>query len=201
MKFGIIRRHSEPEIRHGLGARVAAGSMSGIVLTNTQRALRVKRRLVLDRLQAMLQVVGYRDWAMGVAFTTDKVVQQLNRFNRQVDQPTDILSFPFQPSIATPGQLGEPKDRVLGDLFLSTPYMLRRTPDVEALNRELPVLFAHGICHLLGYVHERDEDFERMQAEEERILREYQRHLQYPATLRMVLLPGGGEDDRRRRQE
>ena len=41
----------------------------------------------------------------------------------------------------------------------------------------MPILFAHGICHLMGYDHERDEDFEKMSKAEAYILNRYEQFL------------------------
>jgi probable rRNA maturation factor len=83
---------------------------------------------------------------MTVALVPDRRVRELNRRYRRKDRPTDVLSFPA----GEPGQLG--------DVVISL-GVARRQADAagHALDTELRVLALHGLLHLLGYDHERDE--------------------------------------------
>jgi probable rRNA maturation factor len=70
----------------------------------------------------------------------------LNREFRSVDGPTDVLSFPS-------GQ----KD-FLGDLVVAVPYAARQARRRgHGTAREVQILLAHGLLHLLGYDHETDD--------------------------------------------
>jgi rRNA maturation RNase YbeY len=73
-------------------------------------------------------------------------MRTLNREWRGLDVPTDVLSFPS----------GEPG--VLGDLVIDVPYAARQARRLgHALSREVRILLAHGLLHLLGYDHETDD--------------------------------------------
>ncbi|KAI9911864.1 hypothetical protein PsorP6_009673 [Peronosclerospora sorghi] len=117
-------------------------------------------------------------------FTTDNHVHKLNRKYRQKDKPTDILSFPFH-KIRSPGRFPRVKrkeERYLGDIYISPTYIQRQCEDtrleeVTTIEERLPVLMAHGLCHLMGYDHERDCDYERMQKAESYILNNYSQFL------------------------
>ncbi|KAJ1945657.1 hypothetical protein FBU59_002244 [Linderina macrospora] len=62
----------------------------------------------------------------------------------------------------------------LGDMYLSMPYIWNDCQKHnEALADRLPVLFTHGICHLMGYDHELDADYEKMSRREKEILRKF----------------------------
>jgi len=72
-------------------------------------------------------------------------MRSLNRTWRRKDRPTDVLSFPS----------GE-RD-FLGDLVIDVPYARRQARRRgHALRREVQILLAHGLLHLLGYDHETD---------------------------------------------
>ncbi|KAG0360980.1 hypothetical protein BGZ54_009285, partial [Gamsiella multidivaricata] len=62
-----------------------------------------------------------------------------------------------------PGVLPTPRsedDKNLGDLFISMRYVNKWCKEHKVdIHERLPVLYAHGICHLLGYDHQDDKDF------------------------------------------
>ena len=75
----------------------------------------------------------------------DARMRSLNRTWRRKDRPTDVLSFPS----------GEPG--LLGDIAVDLPYAARQArARGHATERELQVLLAHGLLHLLGHDHETD---------------------------------------------
>lgn len=84
--------------------------------------------------------------------------QALNRDYRQRDQPTNVLSFPFE---APPGAVSE----LLGDLVICAPVVAREASEQgKPLDAHWAHMVVHGVMHLLGYDHERDDEAERMEA-------------------------------------
>ncbi len=99
---------------------------------------------VLDRLDRP-------DSEVHVLVTDDHRIQELNRQYRQIDQPTDVLSFPDGSEL--------PNGRILlGQLVVSL-----ETARVQAEDgghseiRELEELVLHGVLHLLGFDHGEDD--------------------------------------------
>ncbi|RLN87972.1 hypothetical protein BBJ28_00023333 [Nothophytophthora sp. Chile5] len=96
---------------------------------------------------------------VGVMLTTDAHVRKLNRKHRKKDKPTDILSFPYH-KVTAPGRfprVASREERYLGDIYVSLAYVRRQCEDPEleevtSLEERLPVLMAHGLCHLMGCV-------------------------------------------------
>ncbi|KAL4157689.1 hypothetical protein PRNP1_006706 [Phytophthora ramorum] len=145
---------------------------------------------VLIKLQAQVQAMVRclncpgGPWDVGVMLTTENHVQKLNRRYRKKDKPTDILSFPFH-KVISPGRFPRVKtreERYLGDIYISPAYVRRQCEDpqleeITMLEERLPVLMAHGLCHLMGYDHEQDDDYERMQEVETYILSRYPQFL------------------------
>lgn len=122
-------------------------------------------RLVAER---ALVALGRGEDELSVLLCDDATIQPLNRDWRGKDAPTDVLSFP---------QLDEaPGDgpEVLGDVVISVETAARQAPEIgHDLEAELDVLLVHGLCHLLGYDHEDDEEeAAEMRAEEARVLAE-----------------------------
>lgn len=94
-----------------------------------------------------------------VLLTDDNGIHEINRELRQVDRPTDVLSFPeFE---LTPGQLPGPEDAdpgtgliPLGDMVLSMERVAAQAREYgHSKRRELSYLVTHSVLHLLGYDH------------------------------------------------
>ena len=94
-----------------------------------------------------------------VLLTDDDVIHEINRELRQVDRPTDVLSFPeFE---LAPGQLPGPEDAdpgtgliPLGDMVLSMERVAAQAREYgHSKRRELSYLVTHSVLHLLGYDH------------------------------------------------
>ena len=102
-----------------------------------------------------------------IVLTDDAEMRALNRAWRGKDSATNVLSFPAGDG---PGAIaGEP--RPLGDVVLAAETVL-----AEAADRNIPAsghaahLAVHGMLHLLGFDHERDEEAEAMEALETQVL-------------------------------
>jgi len=105
-----------------------------------------------------------------VVITTDEAVAELNQQYRDVEGPTDVLSFPAQDS--TPGFITAPEMAAyLGDIIIALPYTRRQAANLNrSLQGELRLLAVHGVLHLLGYDHADQEDEANMWARQEAIL-------------------------------
>ena len=114
-----------------------------------------------------------------VLLTNDSGIHAINREMRQVDRPTDVLSFPeFD---LTPGQLPGAEDAdpgtglvPLGDMVISMERVAAQAREYNHSNRrELSYLVVHSVLHLLGYDHlDEGPQKARMRAREEAILGE-----------------------------
>jgi probable rRNA maturation factor len=112
--------------------RVPSARTLGLFLGEAQRAVRLRGQVT-------------------VLLTTDRKIRQLNRDFRGKDKATDVLSFP-----AAPNRQG--RETIAGDLAVSVPAALRQARrHRHALGVELKVLILHGLLHLAGFDHERDE--------------------------------------------
>ena len=94
-----------------------------------------------------------------VRITNDTKIHQVNLDMRQVDKPTDVLSFPIFE--LTPGELPGPVDAdpatglvPLGDMMISMERVQAQAKEYGHSNRrELAYLTVHSVLHLLGYDH------------------------------------------------
>jgi probable rRNA maturation factor len=84
-----------------------------------------------------------------VAVVSDGRMRTLNRAYRGADHATDVLSFP-----STSDQAGDSS----GDIVIAAGVAARQAAQAgHDVRTELRVLALHGLLHLLGYDHERDE--------------------------------------------
>lgn len=87
---------------------------------------------------------------ISIVIVDDKEILQLNRQFREVDAPTDVLSFPAD----SDPDAGEDLD-YLGDLVLALPYIERQaTAEQHTVEDELVLAVVHGTLHLMGYDHD-----------------------------------------------
>ena len=114
---------------------------------------------------------------VNVLVTDDAAIHQINLDMRDVDRPTDVLSFPMfelVPGEKPDGQDADPDTGLvpLGDMVLS---LERATAQAEefghSVEREVSYLAVHSVLHLLGYDHMDEGEMKaRMRGREEAIL-------------------------------
>ena len=124
--------------------------------------------LVRRTIRAALRVEGVRvPCEVSVLFTDDQGIRELNREQRQVDSPTDVLSFPaftFAAGAFDPAE-GEPDPALNLDRIRSQGEEYGHGP-----KRETAYLTAHSVLHLLGYDHLDEGEQKRQMREREEII-------------------------------
>lgn len=108
---------------------------------------------------------------VSLLLTDDKEIKNLNKLYRNIDSPTDVLSFSMNKGFKNDFFPDAIDEYLLGDIVISI-----ETAEKQANNsghsfyRELTILFTHGLLHLTGFDHTSKEDSIKMKKEEERIL-------------------------------
>jgi len=117
-----------------------------------------------------------------VKLVSDKGIRELNRDFREVDAPTDVLSFPTvnYPAGQTAGSCARLLRReydpemgacLLGDIVISMDHVRAQAAEYgHSEQREGGYLLTHGLFHLMGYDHMTEEDKPVMRAMEEKSL-------------------------------
>ena len=118
---------------------------------------------------------------VSVLITDDDGIRALNRQYRDIDQPTDVLSFPLQ-RFSSSGVLEfDPNAFVpdndflnLGDIVISAERVKSQAVEyAHSTEKETAYLTIHSVLHLLGYDHvDEAEEKKRMRKREEEILEE-----------------------------
>lgn len=119
---------------------------------------------------------------VNLTLVDNEIIHEINRETRQIDAPTDVLSFPML-AYDAPADFDGIEDAwgdtvnpdtgevMLGDIVLSVDRV--RSQAVEyghSEKREYAFLITHSMLHLMGYDHMEPEEAEQMQARQRVIL-------------------------------
>ena len=106
-----------------------------------------------------------------IILTNNETIRKINKTYRNIDQETDVLSFPMFERKDFPLKIQE-KD-ILGNLVISIPKVEEQAKKFgHSFERELGYMLVHGFYHLLGYDHIEENDKLEMRKKEEEILQE-----------------------------
>ena len=101
------------------------------------------------------------DWSLSVIYVTPEQIHEINRDYRNVDRPTDVISFALQDDMED--AYAQEDIYELGDIFINVDAIRQQAKEYgHSIRREACFLFCHGLLHLMGYDH--------MEAEEEKIM-------------------------------
>lgn len=105
---------------------------------------------------------------VSVTFVDNEKIRELNKQYRNVDKPTDVLSFPLEEETDIhDGSM----PRFFGDIVISIPKAKQQALDYNhSFERELGFLAVHGFLHLLGYDHQTEEQEKIMFQKQKEIL-------------------------------
>ena len=97
------------------------------------------------------------EYITDVTIVDNKTIHRINREFRNVDRPTDVISFAFLDDEAEKSLKGGPIN--LGQIIISYEKAESQAEEYgHSINREMVFLFVHGMLHLLGYDHSNDDE-------------------------------------------
>ena len=109
------------------------------------------------------------DAELSVVLCDNAYIHELNKTYRNIDRPTDVLSFALNEG-EEEGYDG-PDTKLLRDIVISLDKTREQSEEYgHSFERELAYLTVHGMLHILGYDHMTDEDKAEMRKEEEFVL-------------------------------
>ena len=128
----------------------------------------------LDELKKLIdfaiKYVKLKNLEFGVIFVDNKKIHKLNKEYRNIDRPTDVITF----RLADYEEVKYGDITVLGDIYISLDKAKEQSIEYgHSYLRELSFLLIHGFLHLLGYDHMNPEDEKEMFTLQEKILNEY----------------------------
>lgn len=132
------------------------------------------KMLIREAVEATLDFEDYRNLCeVSVTFTDNEGIREFNNKFRQIDRPTDVLSFPL---FDFDGDSDEPPVddimNMLGDIVISLEKAKEQSEEFgHSFEREVAFLCVHSMLHLLGYDHETsEEDDKNMRARQSEIM-------------------------------
>ena len=99
--------------------------------------------------------------SLTVLLTNNRAIKKLNKKFRNINKPTDILSFPFQTEKELKLKLKTEKEIYLGDIIINLDK-LKNEKKQKKFERKFDRLWIHGLVHLFGHDHKKDKDFKKM---------------------------------------
>ena len=121
---------------------------------------------------------------VNLLLTSDPEIHRMNMEYREVDRPTDVLSFPML-SYENAGDFSKLEDDyddnfnpdtgeiMLGDIVISVDKVLEQAESYgHTTKREYAFLIVHSMLHLFGYDHMTPEEAAEMEAKQKQILDE-----------------------------
>jgi probable rRNA maturation factor len=132
----------------------------GILLRNDHSQFNIDSEDINKKLGAVMKKLGCLNQEISILFTDDNNIRKLNQQFRNINQATDVLSFPQDTNEdpITPGEI------ILGDIAVSLDTAQAQAKEHGlTFKEEIILLLIHGILHLLGYDHEiSEQEDERM---------------------------------------
>lgn len=105
-----------------------------------------------------------------VIFVDNNYIHELNKNYRGIDRPTDVITFALEDGV----EVDINSWRILGDIYISIDKAREQAESYgHSLKREIFFLTIHGLLHLLGYDHMKEEEEKEMFRLQELILDGY----------------------------
>lgn len=120
-----------------------------VLFRNAQRKHKINSRSLKNQVESLLESLGLQDSELSILIVNDAKIRKLNAQYRDIDKPTDVLSFPQEDN-------DQPNVHLLGDIVVSADTAKHQAIEHQlSFTEELALLMIHGILHLTGLDHER----------------------------------------------
>ena len=129
---------------------------NNIVYYTNETGLKIKyKNLFKITFNHVIDYLKLKDkYSISLSIVNSSKIQELNKKYRNIDKPTDVLSFTYD---------GDDVSNDLGSIVICDEKALLQSKEFNhPLERELAFLFIHGILHSLGYDHEKKDEEEKM---------------------------------------
>ena len=150
--------------------------MTEFIFDYTDESLDEKQeKLMKKAVETTLFAEGFKkDCEISVVITDNDGIREINHEYREIDAPTDVLSFPQYEFLSPSVFQEEPEEPVmLGDIVISKERLITQAEGIgHSFEDELSYLTVHSVLHLLGYDHLDENDKVLMRTREKEIVKE-----------------------------
>ncbi len=151
-----------------------------LLLENEQNRIELTDELKAAVEKVCLYALEYEecnfDAEISITFTDNENIRLINKEHRDIDAPTDVLSFPMlefdeEGNVTDDSFEYDGDEIVLGDIVISLERASEQAENYgHSLVREVAFLTAHSMLHLLGYDHMSEDEEKVMFGKQEEIL-------------------------------
>ena len=113
------------------------------------------------------------DNEISLTFTDNENIRQINKEYRDIDDKTDVLSFPMYEieDLEEEKKTKSKNLKPLGDIVISLEQAVEQAKQFgHSFEREVCYLICHSMFHLMGYDHMTEEEKKIMREKEEKIM-------------------------------
>lgn len=119
-----------------------------------------KYKIDFEKIASAAVLPEYKNSEVSITLVDDKQIHKLNKQYRDMDKPTNVLSF----------ELGD--DVLLGDIFISLDTVSREAKGAGiSVEEHTAHMIVHGMLHLQGFDHITDDQAKVMESKEIKILK------------------------------
>ncbi len=135
-----------------------------IEIANLQNEVKIPEKMLYAIVHHVLSEENILRAEVSIALVSEEEIKILNEEFRGIPEPTDVLSFIY-----------DPLPEVSGEIVLAPSYIKRQAEENNTgFEQELSMLLIHGLLHLLGYDHEKNnEEAELMWQKQENLLKSF----------------------------
>ena len=113
---------------------------------------------------AILEILKKKKVSVDIYLAGEALMKRLNSELRKKEYSADILSFEEPEGFISP----EKETKKIGEIFLNWPRVIRKG---KTADEETKKLLIHGILHLFGHRHGKDDEAEKMERKEKEIMK------------------------------
>lgn len=130
-----------------------------IKIYNKPSSVKIKNNDLKLWIDDILLINSLTGFMVNIIFVDKEKINFLNKKYRNIDKPTDVISFSF-----VEGKFPEYSFNMLGDIYICVD-MIKPHTEKEILRR-----MVHGILHLVGYNHKGEREYKKFIKLENRYL-------------------------------
>tara|TARA_Y100000816_G_scaffold177336_1_gene127987 strand:+ start:4345 stop:4803 length:459 start_codon:yes stop_codon:yes gene_type:complete len=112
---------------------------------------------------------GKKKYSFSLKLSNSKEIKYLNKKFRKKNKSTDILSFPNQTKKKIHKLMRLNKEIYLGDIIINSNKL--NTSSINLFKKHFNILWIHGLVHLFGYDHKKENSFKKMNLVEKKFLK------------------------------
>lgn len=135
-------------------------------IKNPETYLRKKIKIIQND-----KLFGKKNYSLSILLSGVKEIKFLNKKFRKKNKSTDILSFPYQNKKKLMLLVKSELQIYLGDIIIN--YKKINAPSKILFKKQFDTLWIHGLVHLFGHNHKKDNNYKKMNTIEKNLLKKF----------------------------